>query len=369
MSLVNTRMQNMRANSDIDKNELRPSRYGALDVFVMDTNTPGGIISPELKQKATESVGRLLEVPVVDFDGDITIGNTRTLTIGDSENTSQMFSIIFTPFTFGFTVVPSLYMNNEIGIQKDFERKMKKYIYKFAETLDSSAIAALAAAKTQDLGDKLVYDFTSNTIVSPWKQRENILGDLGPMFASNDYYGSLRIIGNGGVESLINKLAQKSIYNDVNKTNEWSDKTFHFTNRLGNDVGNYATGYAVEEGQLGFLQRFERECLLGTTAATGHEWGIETLPMLGIPCGTYYYESVGDFSGIAGSASADMTRVRKQHYGFAVDIAFVVPYNSDPENLASPIAKFVIKSETDTDFARVVVANTTASPVNTKEVV
>ena len=96
------------------------------------------------------------------------------------------------------------------------------------------------------------------------------------------------------------------------------------------------------------LVRFERDCLLGTVSGDGHEWGIATLPLLNIPCGTYFYDSVGNYSGIAGAATADMVRTRKEHYGFAVDIAFLTPYNSVPSGegaLASPILAFNVSSE------------------------
>ena len=88
MSLVNTRIQNIRANSNLDKFEYRPSRYGALDAFMVQSEDPTGILTPELKEKARTSIGNVLETPVIDYDADITIGNTRTLTIADSENSS-----------------------------------------------------------------------------------------------------------------------------------------------------------------------------------------------------------------------------------------------------------------------------------------
>ena len=56
-------------------------------------------------------------------------GSTRTVTIADSENTSKMVQITFATYAWGFTIAPAMYMNNEIGIQKDFETKMMKYIY------------------------------------------------------------------------------------------------------------------------------------------------------------------------------------------------------------------------------------------------
>ena len=43
---------------------------------------------------------------------------------------------------------------------------------------------------------------------------------------ANDYFGQLHIVGDAGTESVIRKLAQEDIYNDVNKRNEYADKIF-----------------------------------------------------------------------------------------------------------------------------------------------
>ena len=342
MSLLATRMQNMRSTSNLDKNEFRPSRYGALDVFMQQTNDPAGILTPELKQKAEQSIGSTLETPVIDYDGTISIGNARSVTIADSENTSKMHTITFATYSWGFTIVPAMYMNNEISMQRDFETKFNKYLYAFAKKLDGVCVSALSAAKTQVFKEALQYATTGNVVESTWDDRENIIGDINPIMAANDYFAPLHLVGNGGIEALIRKLAEKGLYNEVNKQLEYSDKVLHFTNEIPNASGKYGTAYAVTDGQLGLLFRFERECLLGTKARTGHEWGIENLPMLNIPVGTYYYESVADVSGIAGAATADMTRGLKQHYGFAVDVAVVTPYNSDPTAVASPIIQLQV---------------------------
>ena len=342
MSLLATRMQNMRSTSNLDKNEIRPSRYGALDVFMQQSADPAGILTPELKQKAEQSIGRTLETPVIDYDAGITIGNTRSVTIEDSENTSKMHTITFATYSWGFTIVPAMYMNNEISMQRDFEAKMNKYLYAFAKKLDGVCISALGAAKTQVFKDSLQYSKTGNVLESSWDDREGIIGDINPIMAANDHFGQIHLVGNGGFESIIRKLAQSGLYNAENKQLEYSDKVLHFTNEIVNAEGKYGTAYAVTDGMLGLLFRFERESLLGTRARTGHEWGIENLPMLNIPCGTYYYESVSDVSGIAGASTADLTRGLKQHYGFAVDVAVVTPYNSDPATNASPIIQLQV---------------------------
>ena len=367
MSLVLTRIQNIRANSNLDKFEYRPSRYGALNAFMVQSEDPTGILTEELKQKARTSIGNTLETPVISYDADITIGSTRTLTIADSENTSKMVQITFATYAWGFTIAPAMYMNNEIGIQKDFETKMMKYIYAFAKKLDEAALAALAANKTQVLKNPLLYNWSTNAINAKWTERENVFGDLEVMMGANDFYGQLHIVGDPGVESIMRKLQQHGLYNDVNKQNEFGTKVVHLTNNIAAAENKYAQGYAVNAGSLGMLTRFERDCLLGTVSGDGHEWGIATLPLLNMPVGTYFYDSVGDYNAIAGAATADMTRTRKEHYGFAVDVAFLTTYNSSPSTLASPILAFNVSSE-DAVYAKpVVVMNTTDNPVNTKE--
>lgn len=357
MSLVLTRIQNTLAQSNIDKFEYRASRYGALDAFMNQSNDPAGILTEELKEKARTSIGTLLQTPVIDYDADITIGDTRTLTIQDSENTSRFIDITFATYAWGFTITPAMYMNNEIKIQRDFNTKMMKYIYKLAQKLDEAALATLAANKTKVLKNPLLYDFSANTVNAKWTERENVFGDLEVMMGANDFYGQLHLVGDAGVQSIMNKLAQHGLYNDVNKQNEFAGKVVHFTNHLAAAEGKYAQGYAVNAGSLGMLTRFERDSLLGTKSGDGHEWGMATLPLLGLPVGTYFYDSVGDYSGIAGEATADMVRTRKEHYGFAVDIAFITAYNSDPEKNAGPILAFAVSSEGAAYGKPVVVVN------------
>lgn len=342
MSLINTRIQNLRAMSDVDKNELRPSRYGALDLFLQQSVQPGSILTPELVAVAERSIGNTLQTPVFDFDGTITIGNTRDVVIADSENNSNLMTITFATHSWGFTIVPAMYMNNEISMQADFERKFLKYLYKFAEGLDNACIAALSAAKTQVFVDPLSYPTTGNVLQATQAQKDLIIGDINPIMAANDHFGQIHMLGNGGIESIVRKLAESGLYNAQNKQLEYSDKVLHFSSRVANAASQFGTAYAVQAASVALLTRFEREALLGTKSRTGHEWGIDTLPMVNMPVGTYYYESVGDYNAIAGAATADLTRARKEHYGFAVDIAVITPYNSAPTTIASPIVKLQV---------------------------
>lgn len=345
MSLLNTRLQNIRSGSNIDKYEYRASRYGAFDLFVNQTDDPAGIITPELTEKAMTSIGRAIEIPVIDFDGGLNIQTGRPAVIVDSENTSQIFDAInWVSLSWGFTVTPALYMNNEISIQRDFETKFMKYLYEVANFLDTQAEAALLAASTGVINDTLQYALVGGMLQCDWASREMLLGDLNPIMAANDYYNQLHVVGNTGIESLVRSLTEKGLYNEINKQMQYSDKILHFTNRIANDPAAYGTGYAVNGGSVGLIKRMEREALLRTTARTGHEWDIERLPLLDMEVGTYYYEGVGSEVGLAGAASADMTRAKKQYYGFAIDIAFLTRYNSRPGVDSEPIIHFEVLS-------------------------
>ena len=344
MSLIATRLQNWRINNpELDRNMFRPSEYGALDFFIEQTDAPNSIISPELRERAFASMGNTVQVPVLNYDSNVQVSNVRSCVIGDDENTSALYTIVWATYSVGFTMVPAAYMNNEIDPQHDFERKMQKVCRALAEKLDEGAIAALEAQKTQVFGDLLQYQQSGNSIQVPNQMATEILGDINPMMRANDFPEMVHIVGNAGVDSLIRKLAQHGIYNDVNKRMEYDNKIIHYTNRLTNESNVYGTFYAVADGNVGVLTRVDREALR-RTRANFHEWDVVRLPYIDLPVGSHFYTSVGDQSSIAGDATADLTCAVKEYYGFSVDVAFIVAYNSDAANVANPIIKAEIAS-------------------------
>ena len=329
----------------------RPLEYGALDFFIEQTDAPNSIINPNLRERAFASIGNTVQVPVINYDGDVTVSNTRTCTISDDENTSALYTVVWTTYSVGFTMVPTLYMNNEITYQHDFQRKMEKVCRALATTLDTAAIAALEAAKTQVYADALQYSISSNVINVPVQMASEILGDLNPMMRANAYPQMIHIIGNAGVDSLIRKLAQHDTYNDVNKRMEFAGKVLHYTTQLANASQKIGTMYAVADGNVGVLTRVDREALR-RASANFHEWDVVRLPFIDLPVGSHYYTAVGDQSSIAGDASADMTCNVKEYFGFSVDVAFIIAYNSAPETIANPIMKAQIAKPADnTPFA------------------
>lgn len=370
MSLIATRLQNWRvANPALDKNMARPLEYGALDFFIGQTNAANSIISPTLRDRAFGSIGNTVQIPVINYDGDVTVSNVRSCVISDDENTSALYTVNWVTMQVGFTMVPSLYMNNEISYEHDFNRKMEKVCRALANALDVQAVAALEANKTQVFADKLYYTTNSNVLEIPWNARMEFFGDMNAIMRANAYPGMLHVIGNAGIDATIAKLAQHDIYNDVNKRNEFAGKIFHYSNNVANEEGKFATAFVVEDGNVGVLTRVDREALRGTKM-NFHEWDVVRLPFIDLPVGSHYYTSVGDNSQIAGAASADMVCTVKEYFGFSVDVAFIVAYNSDPTNVANPIVKVeVAASGSANPFATPVeVVNGEDNPVYTSEV-
>ena len=195
------------------------------------------------------------------------------------------------------------------------------------------------------------------------------LADMKAIMRANAYPEMLHVIGGAGFDSLVRKMAEHDIYNDVNKRLEYDNKVFHYTNNIVNESGIFATGYIVADGHVGVLTRVDREAL-SRTRANSHEWDVVRLPFIDLPVGSHYYTAVGDQSTIAGAASADMVCNVKEYFGFSVDVAFLVAYNSNPETVANPIIKVELAAPGSANpFATPVeVVNSTTNPVNTKAV-
>lgn len=346
MSLLPTRVQNWVVQAErLDKNMARPSRYGAYDFFRTQSDLPDGILSPELKAASLRSIGTTVKVPVLNYDGNVTIGDTRSCIVADSENTSAFYVVSYTTLVWGFTMVPTQHMNNYISYEKDFNRKMAKYRNAVMAELDELAVAALDAAKTQVFANTLYFETTADVVDIPWNMRHGALSALEVMMEENDYYGQLHIIGNGGVKDMVNKLAENGLYNAVNLQLEYQDYIFHFTNttRLPNEAGYFGTGFVVESGNVGVLFRIpSREALRGTQNINTHSWDIINLPMADMPVALHTYQDVGNYSTINGEASEDMVCVVKEYFGFEVDVAFITAYNSNPDTVANPIIAFQI---------------------------
>lgn len=342
MSLVNTRLQNWRVEApDFDKNSTRAGQYGALDFFVEQTKSPTSIIPADVVERVKSSIGNTVQIPVINYDSDVVIANSRSCVFADLDNTSALYNVIFVTYATGFTMVPAAYMNNEISYEHDWRRKIEKISRALAASLDSAAVASLEANKTLVLNEALSHTFAAGVVDVAATEWNNAIGDVNSMQNSNNFGGLQHIIGNFGTEGIVRRLSQYATYNEVNKSITYEDKVLHYTSNIANATGKRATFFAVEDGNVAMLTRYDRETVRGTKS-NGHEWALAELPYVGVPVGVHYSTAVGNQSGIAGAATADLTCAVKEYFGFSLDAAFVVAYNSDSATVPSPILKIEV---------------------------
>ena len=344
MSIATTILQNMRDRDlAMSKNSLRIGSYGALEMFLDESRAEGGIITPTLREKAWLSAGRTLQIPVWDPNGNIAVTTSRSCTISDAENTSRLYTVTFANVSSGFTMVPNLYDNNEFSYEDDWIMKYRTMEDKLGDALDVLAITALGTAQTQVFAQQLGYTVTGNSVQVPYAKRVNIFGDVKGMMRANRYRGDrMHIVGNAGCEAVVRNLQIFGGQNAQNLDREFAGNILHYTNNVANadqSGGTTFSGafYAVAPGMVGFLSRPSRAERNNTKTRVGHEWGTEVLPGLGMEFGFHYYESVGDMSSIASTASADMVCDKKEHFGFSLDVAFITAYNASISTIANPI--------------------------------
>ena len=344
MSIVATMLQNLRERDlAMSKNSLRIGEYGALELFVEETKTAGGIITPELARKSFESMGRTLQIPVWDPNGNIAVTTSRSCTIADAENTSKLVTVTYANVSSGFTMVDDLYTNNEFSYEDDWIMKYRTMEDKLGDALDVLAVTALGTAQTQVFAQQLGYTVTGNSVQVPYTKRVNIFGDVKGMMRANRYRADgLHIVGNAGAEAVVRNLQIFGAQNAQNLDREFAGNRLHYTNNVANAAAAGGTSfsgafYAVAPGMVGLLTRISRTELAMRGPVLSHEWGHELLPGLGLEFGTHTYKTVGNNSAIAGAASADLNCGPKTHFGFSLDVAFITAYNPSLSTIANPI--------------------------------
>lgn len=359
MSLAATKIQDIIGRSRLDKNEVAPRQFGALDLFVAQSRRSDSLVSDETKNRSRSSIGTSIKFPVLNYNGSVQVAASRSCTVPVGESTSAFATVNFITYFVGVSMVPSLYMNNEISYERDLRKKLLDASRAMANKMDQDAVTAISAVKTQVINEALGYTVTSNVLQVPYIQKDAILGDLDAIMSSNGYDRRLNVLGDFAMRANIAKLAEFGQENAMNKWLEYAGKNFWTSKNITKTAGQYSNFYVVEDGQLDLLFRFDREAVLGTRAA-GHEWWIGNLPELDVPVGIHYYEEVGDFSETAGAASADMTCVHGEKWGFSVDVAYVTAYNSAVATRPSPYLAGSIATGTGNGLP-VYVTNTVAT--------
>ncbi len=343
MALANTLTQSLRSKypNNFDKNEQRLSRYAAWDFFKKDTKVPGTIFTPDILQNIKNSFGNSVVIPVIDGE-DVAIGNVRSCTVVDSENTSKLVTLTFVTYSFGFTMFPAQHYNNDIKYQADYDRKLKKYLVKLAATLDTQCISTLEAAKCQALAATVgFYPEVADALQVTQAQKNDFFNNAESILHTLDFYDTPHVIANTALGSLWRRLDNQGSNNGTNESFQLPPFTPWMTNRIANGVGVQITGYLVQEGTCATENRNDPDAIMGSKVGTQMQWEEVQMPIVDLKMGSFYREDCTDASGLQAGA-AGLTRTKKESFEFSTDVCFQTSYNRDITTLPNPIVKFEI---------------------------
>lgn len=349
MSLVQTLMQPLRTQyaAALDKNEARASRYGAWDFFNQDSQRPNSIFDQDIRAKIKQSFGNSVVVPVLDAKT-VTIGNVRTCTIADDENTSKLVTLTFATYAFGFTMYPSQYKNNDVKYQADFTRKLQVYLNQFAATLDTAAIAALEAAKNQFwTGITAYYSQTANALQVSQANKNDYYNNVQSIMETMDFYGAPHIVSSISGQPLVRRLTNQGAGNSINEEFQLSPYEWHWSNRIANGSGIQSTHYIVQEGTCAIETRVDPDSEAGNSVGNQIKWAKVNVPLpnspYGIEMGSLYREDCSDGSALT-TGTTGLTATKKEGYQWSVDVVLSTAYNSAPTTRYNPIVKTEISA-------------------------
>jgi hypothetical protein len=348
MSLVLTLMQPLRVRYDaqngLDKNELRRSRYGALDFYQQQSRLATGVISGEMRGKIKESMGNTVQVPVLDAR-DVVITNVRSCVVADDENTSKLVTLTFVTYAFGFTMIPAQYNNNDISYRDDFNRKLELYLLKAADTLDTACVNNLSTNKNQYFPAAITgyYPQVGNALQVTQAQKNDFYNQASAVLNTMDFYGQTHVISSTTGKPMVNRLQAQGNGNAVNEDFQFAGYDWYYTNRLGNGAGIQSTAYLVADGMVAMENRNSPDSRANSRTGNGKEWGEALLPILNMTWGTYYYDDCADKSALH-AGTAHLTQTRVEGFEFSTDVCFVNAYNSAPATKYGPILKAEISA-------------------------
>lgn len=346
MSLINTYKLEIRAKvqQPLDRDEWRFTRYGLLTSAREMTASPNSIVTPELMEKAKESEGLDLKVPVFEIGDDVVIKSVRSCQIDDLENTTDYVTVNWITLVADMSMKASEHKKNEVGYLTDLNRKLMKIDNALAKAVEDLIYTKLDTEKSAVYASPLVgvgtdYPLVGNTIQVAPAQQETFFNDLEAIMEGDDFYSApFKVLGGTTLKPYVKHYANQGANNDENLTYQFDAYDFRFSNHVVNGGGKKATGFIMTDGSLGIMTRINVDAEMGHSAGDGTEWGTTYMERLGFEVGVMYKSKCDDVSAQAGLEHLTATKV--ENWQFSIDVALITPYNSDPATQAGVIKKF-----------------------------
>ena len=358
MTLIATKLVDYRAGmmlQDVDKYEDRFSKYNGYNLFKKQTESPTGILTPELQTDIMDSFNRPIGLSVIN-NRNVTIQTSRQDigTITDQENTSQVVQLVFQTFAFPITQVPAQYKNNDIKKMQDFNRKLKQGIIAMGAAIDEACIATLEAERNQYFPPELsnIYPVQGNAFQISQSEASDFYNHAHSIMDEMDFaqfVDMYSVLGNTLHRPLVNRLQAQGAGNSNNENFQFDDLEFSYTKRIIPDSGNNigSTTYMLPQDTVAMCPRYFPDNMMGRTIGgemSGNNvpkdsWEMVTLPHLELMVEATYESGRADRTSLAGSLTSEFANAFVEVTQFSLDLCFVVTHNSSPTTTYSPVLK------------------------------
>lgn len=347
MSLVATLMQPIRTqyrDRGIDKLEQRRSIYGAWNYFQQESTGPNSLIDEDLRAKIKQSFGKTIQIPVFNTE-DVVITNVRACTVPDLQNTTALVTLTFVTYAFGFTMIPSEYFNNDIKYERDFTRKLERFIQKLAATLETASANNLSTNKNTYWPAKIsaYYPVVANALQITQAQKNDFYNTAKTVMQEMDFNPGVDVVTTLSGQPMLNRLQNQGPGNAVNEQFQFNGYNWYYSNGITNGAGVQSTGYMIQPGTVGVENRNDPDAIMRSRIDGVKEWDEVDVPLVNLRMASYYYADCADVSAYH-AGMTNLTRVKKEGFEWSTDICFVNAYNSDPTTRFNPIVKFEISA-------------------------
>ncbi|MDF7810710.1 hypothetical protein [Hymenobacter sp. YC55] len=349
-SIVQTLKQAMRTRyrrrpGGLDSLELRGSNYGALALYRKQTASATGIMTPDLRAALKASFGNTVQVPVIDYDNP-TIGNVRTCAVQVGGLNSKLVTFTFFTLAFGFPMIPSQHINNDISYEDTFYRLFEARRLKVMEVLDQGCVDHLELNKNQYFPSSITAYFpeVADALQVAHEDRLEFYNYVQSILETMDLGGTPDVLVNPMAMADVRTLT-KAGQTDQGDLSYLLDGvgSFFSSNRVVAGAGNRASMYLVADGTVAMESRIDPDCERGVTHGGAdnpvREWTSQDVPGVGV-MGLFYRADCSDQSApLAGQNLQALTRTSVESYEWSADFVRIKLYNSDEAGRFFPAIK------------------------------
>ncbi|GAA3940465.1 hypothetical protein [Hymenobacter algoricola] len=334
-----------RRPGGLDNLELRGSNYGALALYRKQSASATGIMTPELRTALQNNFGNTVQVPVIDYEQP-TIGNVRTCNVQVGGLNSKLVTFTFFTAAFGFPMIPSQHVNNDLSYEDAFFRLFEARRLALMELLDQKAVDHLNLSKNQFFPASITayYPEVADALQVADEDRLEFYNYVQSILETMDLSGSPDVLVNPMAMADVRTLT-KAGQTDAGDLSYLLDGvgSFFSSNRVVAGTGNRAALYLVGDGAVGLESRIDPDCARGVVHGGADnpvkEWTSQDVPGVG-RMGLFYRADCSDQSApLAGQNLQALTRTSVESYEWSADFCYVKAYNSDEAGRFFPVIK------------------------------